>query len=125
MYIERNNKLEEKRVKYTGMKVRGLKVAWIKKSRVCKYMSTTLDKTLLLSREMRLHQVDEILMASTSSTEEKWKDLRKKIFSYKKHQILPRTFHIHFMHLSEVRAPEGGKRLWYVAQQSTNTRSDN
>lgn len=64
-------------------------------------------------------------MARTSSIEEKWKDLRKKIFSYKKHQILPRTFHIHFMYLSEVRVPEGGKKLWFVPQQPTNPRSDN
>lgn len=120
MYIRRDNKLEATRVKYTGMKVIGLKVAWINKGRIVwKYTSTILDKTLLLSRETSWNQGVEISMASTSSTKEKWKDLRKKIFSYKKHQILPRMFHIHFMHLSEVRAPEGGMRLWYVAQQPT------
>lgn len=54
MCIGRNNKLEEKRVKYTGMKVRELKVGWINKGKgFCKYMSTILDKTLLPSREMR------------------------------------------------------------------------
>lgn len=95
VYIGRDSKLEEARVRYIRMEVRGLKVACINKGRgVCNYMSTILDKTLPQSREMRWNQVNEILMATTSSTEEKWKDFRKKIFSYKKHQILPRTFHI-------------------------------
>lgn len=72
MYIRRDNKLEETRIKYTGIIVKGLRVAWINKGRgVCKYRSTILNKTLLLCREMRCNQVDEILMASPSSTEEK------------------------------------------------------
>lgn len=73
MYIGRDNKLEKVSVRYTRMEVRGLKVACINKGRgVCNYMSTVLDKHFPCpGKGDEINQVNEILMASTSSTEEK------------------------------------------------------